>query len=482
MTTYLITDALHSLALRNDSPFIRRKDEDLQKRMGSDELEDPRNPFQHDRDRILYSKAFRRLMHKTQVTFTGEMNEHIRTRLTHTLEVAQIARTIARQVCVNEDLVEAIALGHDVGHTPFGHSGEKFLNDCLYGKNKIFEKFNVKTDDFTIGFKHNYQSVRVLMEIEKGYGKEGDSLNLTYPVLEGVLKHTSIKSKNAKNELEKYPEIVGDGHFFLNFEFSTTIEGQIVGLADEIAQRCHDIEDAYLADYHTKKKIVNILSDMVNKGRFIGIEENSFIRKQGEACRIDTKNSLKPFISWIIGKIVIDSVEIIRKNMDDYALKNEYLLRSGCIHPITDDIATEKILNSHSFFNLLRDLQRTLIINNYTINRENGKANYILNKLFKAYMTNPKQLPDGVLKYYTETCSIKKLKEAACETNIKELNIRYIDENIFDEYLPQIQRDNNFIRYLCDYVALMTDLFAVSEFQKLYLGATNKTNNYFLVD
>lgn len=190
-----------------------------------------RTPFQRDKDRIIYSKAFRRLIHKTQVCFTGEMNKHIRTRLTHTLEVSQIARSIARQVHANEDLAEAIALGHDLGHTPFGHTGEKVLNDFLSGndegiKKKLLEKYEFDITDMKLHFKHNFQSVRILNELEEGY-KDFKGLNLTYPVLEGILKHTRLESNGQPIAYEGINE---NGAFHLDQKFSCSLEGQIVAL------------------------------------------------------------------------------------------------------------------------------------------------------------------------------------------------------------------------------------------------------------
>lgn len=159
-----------------------------------------RTAFQRDRDRIIHSKAFRRLKHKTQVFLSPE-SAHYRTRLTHTLEVSQIARTIARALRINEDLTEAIALGHDLGHTPFGHAGERAINDLV-------------SFDFT----HYEQSVRVCESLEK----EGKGLNLTYEVLEGIDRHTCG-------------------------EFSKTLEGKVVRYADRIAYINHDIDDAIRA-------------------------------------------------------------------------------------------------------------------------------------------------------------------------------------------------------------------------------------------
>jgi dGTPase len=168
-----------------------------------------RTSFQRDRDRIIYSKAFRRLKHKTQV-FIAPLGDHCVTRLTHTLEVSQIARTIARALNLNEDLAEAIALGHDLGHTPFGHIGEEVLNEL-----------------YQDGFKHNEQSLRVVDLLEK----EGQGLNLTWEVRDGILNHSKGQA-----------EVLGDGWGDAN-----TLEGQICKIADIVAYVNHDVEDAIRA-------------------------------------------------------------------------------------------------------------------------------------------------------------------------------------------------------------------------------------------
>ncbi|MDD2440161.1 MAG: dNTP triphosphohydrolase, partial [Methanosarcinaceae archaeon] len=193
---------LDPLATPDEGPHVWRKHSDKKEESEKEYAIATRTAFQRDKDRILYSKAFRRLIHKTQVCFTGEMNEHIRTRLTHTLEVSQIARSISRQVHANEDLAEAIALGHDLGHTPFGHTGEKVLNDFLSGtdegiKKKLQDKYEFDISKMELHFKHNFQSIRVLNELEEGY-EDFKGLNLTDPVLEGILKHTSTKFKEGK--------------------------------------------------------------------------------------------------------------------------------------------------------------------------------------------------------------------------------------------------------------------------------------------
>ena len=171
---------------------------------------DIRTCFQRDRDRIIHSKSFRRLKHKTQV-FLAPIGDHYRTRLTHTLEVSQVARSIARSLCLNEDLTEAISLAHDLGHTPFGHAGERVLDKLMPG-----------------GFQHNIQSLRVADELEY----DGKGLNLTYEVRDGILKHSKGEGEILTGDSERRP---------------ATLEGEIVRLSDVIAYVNHDLDDAIRA-------------------------------------------------------------------------------------------------------------------------------------------------------------------------------------------------------------------------------------------
>ncbi len=175
-----------------------------------------RSEFQRDRDRIIHSTAFRRLEYKTQV-FLNHEGDLFRTRLTHSIEVAQIGRTLARSLRLNEDLVEATALAHDLGHTPFGHVGQDVLNDCMkdYG-----------------GFEHNLQSLRVVDHLEEHYGAF-DGLNLTFETREGILKHCSLNNARTLGEL---------GQRFID-KSQPSLEAQLTNLADEIAYNNHDIDD-----------------------------------------------------------------------------------------------------------------------------------------------------------------------------------------------------------------------------------------------
>src|SRR5919199_2432416 len=190
------------------SPFAA-KSRDATGRLHPEEPDPMRPAYQRDRDRIIHSKAFRRLKHKTQV-FIAPQGDHYRTRLTHTVEVTQVARSVARALRLNEDLVEAIALGHDLGHTPFGHAGEEAMAEVLPG-----------------GFRHNEQSVRVVEYLEKG----GRGLNLTHAVKEGILKHSKVRKSVAD----------------LGWGFAETLEGQLVKICDSLAYVAHDIDDAIRA-------------------------------------------------------------------------------------------------------------------------------------------------------------------------------------------------------------------------------------------
>jgi dGTPase len=194
-----------------------------------------RTAFQRDRDRLIHSRAFRRLKHKRQVFLITE-GDHFRTRMTHTLEVAQISRTMARALGLNEDLVEAMALGHDLGHTPFGHSGEEVLDEILQGRDTLEGLLDGRSYG---GFKHNYQSLRVVDVIERRYASPG--LNLTAPVREGILKHTRLKRGQFQ-----YPSFEVTALAF-EVDVATTLEGQVVAIADEVAQRTHDLEDGLRA-------------------------------------------------------------------------------------------------------------------------------------------------------------------------------------------------------------------------------------------
>ena len=199
---------------------------------------DLRTEFQRDRDRILHSKSFRRLKDKTQV-FLAPYGDHFRTRLTHVLEVSQIARTISKALFLNEDLTEAIALGHDLGHTPFGHAGEDALNDCMSSHG---------------GFDHNLQTLRIVMFLENKYLKF-DGLNLTIETLEGLLKHNGPVT-----ELDIVDKLIGIKKFknMIDFDTYPPLEAQISAISDDVAYNNHDIQDGIKANLFKLDELIEI--------------------------------------------------------------------------------------------------------------------------------------------------------------------------------------------------------------------------------
>ncbi|MBT4769942.1 MAG: deoxyguanosinetriphosphate triphosphohydrolase [Rhodospirillaceae bacterium] len=196
----------------------------------------PRSPFQRDRDRIIHSAAFRRLKYKTQV-FVYHEGDNYRTRLTHSLEVSQIARSVARALGVNEDMAEAVALAHDLGHTPFGHAGEDALNAAM-------EPFG--------GFDHNDQALRILTQLERRYA-EFDGLNLTWETLEGVIKHNGPLTGPLPTTIANYPQTHD-----LEVHTYAGLEAQIAALADDIAYNNHDIDDGLRAELFTIDDLADV--------------------------------------------------------------------------------------------------------------------------------------------------------------------------------------------------------------------------------
>ena len=206
-----------------------------------------RSPYQRDRDRIVHSSSFRRLKHKTQV-FVNTEGDHYRTRLTHSMEVSQIARTLARSLGLNEDISETLSLSHDLGHTPFGHAGEEVLNQCMKGYG---------------GFNHNIQTLRIVTSIENKYYKFC-GLNLTIETLDGLIKHNGpIKN------IDSYKKILNKNLFNNKISFNTfpALEAQVAAISDDIAYNNHDLEDGFRAGLFTIKKFSSIpqISKLINK-------------------------------------------------------------------------------------------------------------------------------------------------------------------------------------------------------------------------
>ncbi len=316
--------------------------------------EDFRNPFARDRDRVIHSSSFRRLEYKTQV-FINHEGDYFRTRLTHSLEVAQIARTIARNLGLNEALSEVIALSHDLGHTPFGHIGGDELDRLL------------KEDGFKNGFEHNFQSFRVLTKLEKRY-KDYDGLNLTYATLEGVLKHSPPYKKRF------YPkEIIESFHL----DYHPSLEAIIVDNADAIAYLSHDIDDGL------KYKLITFLDlkdePLIKRAKY-------YVNKEG----IKPKDKL--FRYRIVAAIIRVLVKDFIKNSKDFAKKyNKKVLCSYFK-------ASEKLPFGHSkeILNELNSLRKQLFKvlyrhNEIVQNMYAGKK--CVEALYRAYMEEENLLP-----------------------------------------------------------------------------------------
>ena len=250
-----------------------------------------RSDFQRDRDRIIHSTAFRRLKHKTQV-FINTTGDHFRTRITHSLEVSQIARTLSKFFNLNEDLCETLSLAHDLGHTPFGHAGEEALNDCM-------KKFG--------GFDHNIQTLRIILFLENRY-YEFKGLNLTLETLDGLIKHNGpIKN------LKKYKKILGISYFRnkIKFSLSPSLEAQIASISDDIAYNSHDLEDGLKSNLFSLKDLDNI--PILNK---------IILKHKKKLNNFSIDLIIRQIIREIINEMVKDLIKTTQNNIKKKKIRN----------------------------------------------------------------------------------------------------------------------------------------------------------------
>ena len=250
-----------------------------------------RTDFQRDRDRIIHSTAFRRLKHKTQV-FVNTTGDHFRTRITHSLEVAQIARTLSKFFNLNEDLCETLSLAHDLGHTPFGHAGEDELNNCM-------KKYG--------GFDHNIQTIRTVIFLENRY-YEFKGLNLTFETLDGLLKHNGPIKR-----LNKYDQILGKKYFKdkIKFSLSPSLEAQIASISDDIAYNSHDLEDGLKSNLFK-------LDDLLK----IPILKSIILKHKKKLKKHSIDLIIRQIVREIINEMVKDIILTTRKNIRNYKLKD----------------------------------------------------------------------------------------------------------------------------------------------------------------
>jgi dGTPase len=337
--------------------------------------------FQRDRDRIVHSTAFRRLEYKTQV-FVNHEGDHFRTRLTHTLEVAQIARTIARSLCLNEDLTEAIALAHDLGHPPFGHAGERAMNEMMqpYG-----------------GFEHNQQSLRIVEVLEDRY-PNFPGLNLTWETRDGLKKHQ--------------PRFLPSTATGLGAAVAPSLEAQITDYADEIAYNNHDIDDGLASQMIDLESL-----------REVPLWEQHFLEVQCRAHQSPRKIQWRQTVRSIIDSLVTDLCAETRRRLAGLCLARPEDVRHAPQPLVGFSQAMERKNVELKLF-LLEHLYR-----HYRVIRMAEKARRILHDLFKAYADCPEQLPPSFA------------------------------TRIGTEGMPRV---------VCDYIAGMTDRFALEEHHKLF--------------
>ena len=373
------TDFEHHLA-----PYASRSS-DSPGRKHAESAPATRSEFQRDRDRIIHSTAFRRLEYKTQV-FVNHEGDLFRTRLTHSIEVAQIARSLSRNLQLNEDLVEAISLAHDLGHTPFGHAGQDALNACMkdYG-----------------GFEHNLQSLRVVDALEQRYGAF-DGLNLMFETREGVLKHCSLAHAKELGEI---------GQRFIDRK-QPSLEAQLANLADEIAYNNHDIDDGLRSGLLSTEQLEQV---------------GLFLRYQSEVHKqfpgISGRRTINEIVRRMINALVVDLIENSRKNIQEAGVNSIADVRNA--QPL---IAFSNPMKQEA--QELKRFLRTNLYQHYQVNRMTSKARRIITDLFGIFMSEPQLLPN--------------------------------------DYQLQNEDIHLQARKVADYIAGMTDRYAMREYRRLF--------------
>lgn len=351
-----------------------------------------RSGFQRDRDRIIHSTGFRRLEYKTQV-FVNHEGDLYRTRLTHSIEVAQIARSVARSLQLDEDLTEAIALAHDLGHTPFGHAGQDALNACMkpYG-----------------GFEHNLQSLRVVDVLEKKYA-DFDGLNLSFETREGILKHCSLKNAAKLGDV---------GKRFLN-KTQPSLEAQLSNVADQIAYNNHDVDDGLRSGLITIKQLCDIELFAVQ-----------YEKVNTKYAHLDEARLIHEIIRRMISLQVKDLIETSRVNIVAAKITSIDDVRNA---------SAELIYSSNLIIEQSKQLKTFLRQNLYyhhKVYRMTKKAHQIITSLFTAFLDDTRLLPPEHQAYASEAL--------------------------------QVEGETGQARIIADYVAGMTDRYAINEHRRLF--------------
>ena len=374
--------------------YACRPDE-TQGRLFEEPESEHRTEFQRDRDRVIHASAFRRLKYKTQV-FVYSHGDNYRTRLTHTLEVAQIARTLARALFVNEDLAEVVALAHDLGHAPFAHTGEDALVECMknYG-----------------GFEHNDQSLRVVTALEEKY-PDFDGLNLTWETLEGIVKHNGPVTGKLPYMLTKVQKQTD-----LRLKTYASLEAQIAAISDDIAYNNHDVQDGLSARLFTLNdlKSIPMMADIIERVKY-KYPDIAMVKCYAEIIR------------EMIGEMVTDVLDETRKRIADGKIESVEDIRKA---------KSQTVAFSNDMFEKVQALRKFLwdrMYTHYTVNRMRYKAEHIVGDLFDVLLERPECLPDDWQAKYNGADKSK----------------------------------NERARVVCDYIAGMTDRFAMVEHARLF--------------
>lgn len=375
---------------KNLAPYAM-KSKNSQGRLYEEPLHRVRTCYQRDRDRIVHSQAFRKLEYKTQVFVIFE-GDYYRTRLTHTIEVAQIARTIGRALRLNEDLIEAIALAHDLGHPPFGHAGEDALDRIM--KDHAGETFN-----------HNFRSYEIVTNFERRY-PDFHGLNLSEEVVVGILKHETGFDK--KGNVERYRSI------------GPTLEAHVVDVADSLAYLSHDVDDGLTSGCITENDLVD------------SVLWSSAYKKIKAALETRDQDVIKyQIVKFLIDAQIKDLLVSSVKNIDEKKFKSSDEVKDYNLkHPNKKLIGYSKDMEKQR--NELQQLLQDKLYNHYRVVRMTEKAKRVINEIFKVYSDNPNQLP-----YFIWERGKRYSKKRKCQK-------------------------------ICNYIAGMTDRFALDEHKKLF--------------
>ena len=338
-----------------------------------------RTPFQRDRDRIIHSASFRRLKHKTQV-FVNTEGDHYRTRITHSIEVAQIARTIARFLKLNEELAETLSLAHDLGHTPFGHAGEEALDECM---------------EMHGGFDHNLQTLRIVMFIENKYLKF-KGLNLTIETIDGLIKHNGPLF-----DLEKVDRLIGVKNFKNKIKFNTypSLEAQLSAISDDIAYNNHDIQDGIKAKLFSVNDLLEI--------NFFKQIYHPYKKNKNISNEILIYQLIRESINQMVKDLIENSIKNIKKNKLK-SLKNILSNNEATINFSS---------NFQDILDQIRDFLRIKMYNNRSVLLKNNNGKKIIKNLFTIINKKPQK--------YLNKIQLKFDKDRAIADYISGMTDRY---------------------------------------------------------